>query len=53
MDNLAKYGATASLLTTPTDYAKFVLKIIQPKPADAFRLNEKSRQELLRPQVKN
>jgi hypothetical protein len=52
MENLARYGAAASLLTTPSDYAKFVLEIIHPKPADAFRLNEKSRQELLRPQVK-
>jgi CubicO group peptidase (beta-lactamase class C family) len=51
-ENLARYGAAASLLTTPTDYAKFVLEIINPKPADAFRLSEKSRKELLRAQVK-
>lgn len=51
-ENLARYGAAAMLLTTPSDYAKFLLEIINPKPVDRFRLNEKSRQELLRPQVK-
>jgi CubicO group peptidase (beta-lactamase class C family) len=37
--DLERYGAAASLLTTPTDYAKFVLEIINPKPADRYRLN--------------
>jgi CubicO group peptidase (beta-lactamase class C family) len=50
-ENLAIYGAAASLCTTPSDYARFILEIIDPKPADSFRLNAKSRQELLRPQV--
>jgi CubicO group peptidase (beta-lactamase class C family) len=50
-ENLAIYGAAASLSTTPSDYARFILEIIDPKPADSFRLNAKSRQELLRPQV--
>jgi len=50
-EHLAIYGAAASLFTTPSDYARFILEIIDPKPADSFRLNAKSRQELLRPQV--
>ena len=51
-ENLARYGAAASLMTTPTDYARFLLEILHPKPPDAFRLNEASHRELLRPQVK-
>ena len=50
--DLAIYGAAASLYTTPADYAKFILEILNPKPADAFRLNENSWREYLRPQVK-
>jgi CubicO group peptidase (beta-lactamase class C family) len=50
---LAIYGAAARLFTTPSDYAKFILEILNPKPADAFRLNENSRREYLRPQFKS
>jgi len=50
-DELAMYGAAASLYTTPGDYAKFILEIIDPKPADAFRLRAQSLKEILRPQV--
>jgi CubicO group peptidase (beta-lactamase class C family) len=51
-DNIARYGAAAMLMTTPTDYATFLLEFLNPKPADDFRLNEASRKEMLRPQVK-
>ena len=40
------------LHTTPGDYAKFLVEIVDPKPADAFRLNEPSRRDYLRPQFK-
>jgi CubicO group peptidase (beta-lactamase class C family) len=50
--DLATYGAAASLKTTPADYATFLLEFLDPKPADAFRLNDASRAEMLRPQVK-
>jgi hypothetical protein len=49
---MAVYGAAASLSTTPADYARFLLEILDPKPADAFRLGENSRREYLRPQFK-
>ena len=39
-------------MTTPGDYAKFLLEYLAPRPADAFRLNETSRAEMLRPQIK-
>jgi CubicO group peptidase (beta-lactamase class C family) len=51
-EGIARYGAAAMLMTTPTDYATFLLEILNPKPADNFRLNERSRAEMLRPQVK-
>ena len=51
-EGIARYGAAAMLLTTPTDYAQFLLEFLSPKPADDFRLNAASRNEMLRPQVK-
>lgn len=49
---VARYGAMGGLLTTATDYAKFLIEIIDPKPEDAFRLSRVSLTEMLRPQVK-
>lgn len=51
-EGLARYGAAATLMTTPTDYATFLLEFLNPKPADNFRLSEASRSEMLRPQIK-
>lgn len=51
-EGIARYGAAAMLMTTPTDYATFLLEFLNPKPADNFRLNEASRKEMLRPQIK-
>lgn len=51
-EGIARYGAAAMLMTTPADYAKFLLEFLNPKPADTFRLNAASRAEMLRPQVK-
>lgn len=51
-ENIARYGAAAMLSTTPTDYATFLLEFLDPKPANGFRLNDASRAEMLRPQVK-
>jgi CubicO group peptidase (beta-lactamase class C family) len=48
----ARYGSSGALLTTPTDYAKFLIEVIDPKASDAFRLSKKSLEEMLRPQVK-
>jgi CubicO group peptidase (beta-lactamase class C family) len=49
-EGIARYGAAAMLMTTPTDYGKFLLEFLDPKPADDFRLNDVSRTEMLRPQ---
>jgi hypothetical protein len=50
-ESVARYGAAGDLLTTPTDYAKFLIEVIAPKPADEYRLTRKSRDEMLRPHV--
>jgi CubicO group peptidase (beta-lactamase class C family) len=49
---VARYGSAGALLTTPTDYAKFVIEVINPKPSDATRLTGESLTEMLRPHVK-
>jgi CubicO group peptidase (beta-lactamase class C family) len=49
---VARYGSAGALLTTPTDYAKFVIEVINPKPSDAVRLTPQSVKEMLRPHVK-
>ncbi len=48
----ARYAAVGGLHTTPSDYAKFLLEVLAPKASDAFRLNKKSHEEMLRPQIK-
>jgi CubicO group peptidase (beta-lactamase class C family) len=50
--DVARYAAAGDLHTTPTDYAKFLIEILEPKPSDAFRLSRESLKEMLRPQVK-
>ena len=50
--SVARYGSAGALLTTPTDYAKFVIEVVSPKQSDAFRLNKDSVKEMLRPHVK-
>jgi CubicO group peptidase (beta-lactamase class C family) len=49
--NVARYGSAGSLMTTATDYAKFLIEVMQPKPADAYRLNEATRREMLRSHI--
>ena len=48
----ARYGAAGGLSTTATEYARFLIEVLDPKPSDAFRLTQTSRTEMLRPQVK-
>jgi CubicO group peptidase (beta-lactamase class C family) len=50
--SVARYGSAGALLTTPTDYAKFLIEVIDPKGADTFRLKPESVREMLRPHVK-
>ena len=50
--DVARYGAAGALLTTPGDYAQFLINVIDPKPADRFRLRRETIVEMLRPHVK-
>ena len=50
--SVARYGMLGGLCTTPTDYSKFLIEIIDPKPSDAFRLKKDSLEAMLHPQVK-
>ena len=38
-------------MTTATDYARFLIEVMQPKPADDYRLNGASRDEMLKPYI--
>ena len=48
----ARYAAIGGLGTTATEYAKFLLEVLDPKPSDAYRLSRATRDEMIRPQVK-
>ena len=48
----ARYGAAGGLSTTATEYARFLIEVLDPKPSDAFRLTRSSRDEMIRAQVK-
>ena len=50
---VARYGAAGGLCTTPTDYARFLMHVISPPPANAFRLTRASLSEMLEPHVKH
>jgi CubicO group peptidase (beta-lactamase class C family) len=38
-------------MSTAADYAKFLVEVMQGKPADDYRLNEASRREMLKPHI--
>jgi len=50
-EHVSRFGSAGELRTTPTDYAKFVIEVIDPKPPDAFRLKSGTVKEMLHPQV--
>jgi CubicO group peptidase (beta-lactamase class C family) len=49
--DVARYASAGALLTTPTDYAKFMLEILDPTGPDEFRLRRSTIAEMVRPQV--
>jgi CubicO group peptidase (beta-lactamase class C family) len=49
--DLARYGAAGGLITTPGDYAKFMMEVIDPKPRNDFHLSASSLKEMMTPQV--
>jgi CubicO group peptidase (beta-lactamase class C family) len=49
--DVARYASAGALLTTPTDYAKFMSEIVDPKGPDQFRLKPSTLAQMVRPQV--
>jgi CubicO group peptidase (beta-lactamase class C family) len=48
----ARYAAAGGLHTTATEYARFLIEVIDPKPPDEHRPSLAMRDEMIRPQVK-
>lgn len=48
----ARYASAGNLHTTATDYARFLIEVLDPKPADAYRLSGAMRREMLSAQAK-
>jgi CubicO group peptidase (beta-lactamase class C family) len=49
--DLARYGAAGGFMTTPADYAKFMMGISNPKPQDKFHLSGYSLKQMMTPQI--
>jgi hypothetical protein len=47
----ARYASAGGVHTSATDYAMFLVEILEPKPSDAVRLSRPSLQEMVRPHV--
>ncbi len=47
----ARYASSGGLHVTATDYARFLIEVMAPKPADAFRLTADSLQAMTRPVI--
>lgn len=48
---IGRYGAAGALMTTASDFARFLIEVMQPRPADEHRLNEANIKEMLKPQI--
>ena len=48
----ARYAAAGGLHTTATEYAKFLIEVLEAKPSDAYRLGRQMRDEMIRPHTK-
>lgn len=49
---VARYAAAGALLTTPTDYARFIIEILEPRQHDNVRLTKETLDEMLRRHTK-
>jgi CubicO group peptidase (beta-lactamase class C family) len=51
-EDVARYGAAGALLTTPSDYTRFVITVMNPVRRGTHLLERQSIDEMLRPHVK-
>jgi CubicO group peptidase (beta-lactamase class C family) len=51
VEHVTRFGSAGELRTTPSDYARFLIEVINPEPADPFRLTGETRNEMVRPHV--
>jgi CubicO group peptidase (beta-lactamase class C family) len=49
--DVARYGSAGSLMTTATEYARFLIEVMQPKPPDDYRLEGSTLRQMLTPQI--
>ena len=49
---VARYASAGALLTTPTDYARFIIEILNPRKHDNVRLKKETIDEMLRRHTK-
>ncbi|MGK6354003.1 serine hydrolase domain-containing protein [Sphingomonas sp. DT-207] len=48
----ARWGSSGGLLTSPADYARFLIELMNPRSDDPFRLSRKSLDEMVRPAIR-
>jgi CubicO group peptidase (beta-lactamase class C family) len=49
--DVARYGAVGGLNMTAREYARFLMEVVAPRPADEFRLGRALHAEMVRPQI--
>jgi CubicO group peptidase (beta-lactamase class C family) len=52
LPNFVSPNCAGSLLTTPTEYARFIIRLMEQKPLDRASLSESTRREMMTPQIK-
>jgi len=52
LPNFVSPNCAGSLLTTPSEYARFIIRLMERAPQDAASLSESTRRELLTSQIK-
>lgn len=49
--DVARYGSAGSLMTTAPDFARFLIEVMDPRPADRWRLRASSLRQMLEPVI--
>src|SRR5262249_39400298 len=49
--DVARYASAGALLTTPSDYSRFLVEVLDPRGPDQFRLKASTGAQMMRPLV--